>query len=114
VSPYVRKVQVAMAEKNIPYELKETLPKILNDALAKESAKEFLNASPLGKIPALEYQGHQFADSAVIVAYLDKKFSKQSKSLYPTNPELYARALWFENYGDHVLGAVATKKILVE
>lgn len=113
VSPYVRKVQVVMDEKQIPYNHQEILPTVLNQALGKETPLAFTKASPLGKIPAFEYQGHAFADSSVISAYVNQKFSK-GPSLYPANAENRAKALWFENYADNIFGEVASKKIFVE
>jgi glutathione S-transferase len=113
VSPYVRKVMVALAEKNIAYEQREILPKAFLLALGKSIPDAFEKASPLGKIPLLQVDNFSISDSAVIAAYLDRKFSTGNK-LYPDNPEDYAKSLWFEHYSDTVLTEVAYKKIFVE
>ncbi|OUR62166.1 hypothetical protein A9Q74_06895 [Colwellia sp. 39_35_sub15_T18] len=106
-SPFVRKAMLAHAYKNIPYELKLTPPGN-NDA-------EFRQASPSGKIPAYKTDdGAAFADSSVIIAYLERISSKHS--LYPENAANYAQALWFEEWSDSELmpatGALYFQRVL--
>jgi len=113
VSPYVRKVMVALAEKSINYEQQEILPTVLLNALGETVPVEFSKASPLGKIPLLQVGDMAIADSAVIAQYLDRKYPTVN-ALYPVDPEAYAKALWFEHYSDNVLTAVAYAKIFVE
>jgi glutathione S-transferase len=113
ISPYVRKVMVALAEKELPYEQREILPKILLNATGQSIPVDFEKTSPLGKIPALQVGDFCVADSAVIAGYLDKKFVTSNK-LYPIQAEGYARALWFEYYADTTLTEVAYKKIFLE
>lgn len=113
LSPYVRKVMFALEEKNIAYEQKEILPKVLLEATGEDIPSDFLLTSPLGKIPALQVGAVYLADSAVIAQYLDKKFTNGVR-LYPENPEQYAKSLWFERYSDDILTQVAYKKIFVE
>ena len=114
ISPYVRKVMVALAEKQISYELKETLPMVLLKATEQVVPVEFQRASPLGKIPALQVGGdYVLSDSSVIAEYLDLEFSS-GNSLYPSNPKRYAKARWFEMYSDTVLTSVAYQKIFLE
>jgi glutathione S-transferase len=112
-SPYVRKVMVALAEKEISYEHKQTLPKLLLDILGKEIPTDFAEVSVLGKIPALQVDDFCIADSSVITAYVDKKFDTGNR-LYPSNPEEFARALWFEHYADNRLTEIIYKKIFFE
>ena len=113
VSPYVRKVMVALAEKEIGYEHKEILPRILLEATGQEVAAEFNQVSPLGKIPALQIDNYSISDSAVIASYLDRKFSTGNK-LYPNHPEEYGKALYFERYSDTILTNVIYQKIFLE
>jgi glutathione S-transferase len=113
ISPYVRKIMVALAEKEISYEQREILPKNLLKATGKTIPADFEQASQLGKIPALQVGNFCIADSAAIAGYIDKKFPEGNK-LYPISPENYARALWFEHYADNVLTEVAYKKIFLE
>jgi glutathione S-transferase len=90
LSPFVRKVRVYMAEKGLPYDHVPVIPMNVSD--------EYRKLSPLGKIPA--YQDGEFviSDSSVICAYLERINPKPP--LYPADPQAYARALWFEEYGD--------------
>ncbi|MCP8352020.1 glutathione S-transferase family protein [Candidatus Synchoanobacter obligatus] len=113
LSPYVRKVIAALEEKNLNYTLKETLPIALLKATGKPIDLSFSNASPLGKIPALQDGTTSVADSAVIAQFIDKKYS-QGTSLYPSDPKALAKTLWFEQYSDNILSSVAYSKIFIE
>lgn len=95
ISPYVRKVRVYLAEKNIPYELEPVNP--------FAAGPEYRKISPLGKIPAMQDGDVTLADSSVICAYLERKHPQPA--LFPADPAAYGRALWFEEYGD---GGVST------
>lgn len=112
-SPYVRKVMIALHEKNIAYQQQEILPTVLLKATGQAIPAEFEQISPLGKIPALQIDDFSLSDSAVICAYLEKKFGSNN-SLYPNTPEAYAKALWFEHYSDNVLTEIGYKKIFFE
>jgi len=111
ISPYVRKAIVILEEKELPYSLHETFPvsflKILNQAVPEELIK----VSPLGRVPAMQDNEVNVADSAVIGAYLERRYP-ETRSLYPADPILYARTLWFENFADHVLSKVTYDKVL--
>jgi len=90
VSPFVRKVRVALAEKGIDHEHQQ-----VNPFAPPEGYREI---SPLGKIPALKDGDRALADSSVICAYLEKKHPQPA--LYPSDSYDYARALWFEEFMD--------------
>ncbi|UTC24716.1 glutathione S-transferase family protein [Candidatus Comchoanobacter bicostacola] len=113
ISPYVRKIIAALEEKSLDYSLAETLPKSLLIVTNQEVANDFDQASPLGKIPALQVGDYSVADSAVIAAFLDGEY-KSGNSLYPTQAKEKAKAMWFEKYADTVLSEVAYSKIFVE
>jgi len=99
LSPYCRKVQLAFAYREIPYELVATPP--------GGSGADFLLASPLRKIPAIKTeQGHQFADSSVIIAYFEK--ASNDKPLYPTDLGDFAKALFLEELADTKLSEAAS------
>ncbi len=100
-SPFVRKVRVALAEKNVPYEHEVVIP--------VNVSPEFRKMSPLGKIPALRDGDKALSDSSVICAYLER--AHPTPALYPADPYEYARALWFEEYGDTALVNVTGPKI---
>ena len=93
-SPYVRKVMLAHAHKNIDYSLEISFPG--SDDI------EFRKASPLGKIPAYKTEnGVTFCDSSVIIAYLER--INKENSLYPQNDEQYAKSLYLEELSDTTL-----------
>ncbi len=112
-SPYVRKVMVALAEKNLEYEHQQVLPKSLLILKNEVVPEAFDRLSPLGKIPLLQIGDWGIADSAVITAFLDREFSS-GKKLYPDNSKEYAKALWFERYADTTLTDVTYKKIFFQ
>jgi len=103
-SPFVRKVVVALGEKGIAFEHDPIVPFGPNP--------EYRKISPLGKIPAFRDGDRTLADSSVIIAYLER--THPLPALYPTDPYEYARALWFEEYGDSGLAPVMGPKIFAE
>ncbi|WP_041643092.1 glutathione S-transferase [Azoarcus olearius] len=63
-SPYARKIRIALAEKNIPFELVVDSP--------WEAATRVPDVNPLGKVPALVLDdGEVFFDSPVIAGYIE-------------------------------------------
>lgn len=102
LSPFVRKVRVCLAEKGIAYDLSPVIP-------GPNAPEEFKSISPLGKIPAFRDGERSLADSSVICAYLDRVHP--TPPLYPSDPYAWARALWFEEYGDSGLAPVFGAKI---
>jgi len=90
-SPFVRKAMLAHAYKDVDFQLVMTNPSADDEV--------FRQASPFGKIPAYKTDsGTTFADSSVIVAYLEK--AHQTNPLYPEDAEMLAKALWFEEFAD--------------
>jgi glutathione S-transferase len=88
-SPFVRKVQVALALKGLPYEQIQQLP-FTRDA-------EYRKINPLGKIPTLQDGDLTICDSTVICEYLEEAYPQLP--LYPSNPADRARARWLEELG---------------
>ncbi|MEJ6484783.1 glutathione S-transferase family protein [Nostoc punctiforme UO1] len=73
-SPYARKVRIVLAQKQLPYEPKET---DINN-----KSPEFLSLSPIGKVPVLVDENDLvFWDSTLIVEYLDETYPEPS--FYP-------------------------------
>jgi len=105
-SPFVRKVRVALAEKNIPYELKPQVP--------FGQPPEYMKISPLGKIPCLQDGDYTLPDSSCIIAYLERTNPKPA--LYPADPKEYGRALFLEEYADskliETIGAVFFQRVV--
>jgi glutathione S-transferase len=93
LSPFVRKVVVAVKEKGLDAEVVPTNP--------REPDAEFLAASPFGKIPAFRDGDFALADSTAIITYLEARYPEPA--LLPPAPETRARAVWFEEVADTVL-----------
>jgi len=90
VSPFVRKVRVALAEKGLDYQHDPVNP------FAPPAG--YREISPLGKIPAFKDGDRTLCDSSVICAYLEKKHP--SPALLPAEPAELAKALFLEEYAD--------------
>lgn len=103
-SPFVRKVRAFLAEKGIAYELEPVIPGM--------QPPDYKKISPLGKVPAFRDGDRTLADSSIICAYLER--THPQPALYPADPYEYARALWFEEYGDSALSAVLTAKLFFQ
>lgn len=104
ISPYVRKVRIALAEKEIDYELDPVIHFALPEGYEK--------LHPLRKIPVWTTDsGENIPDSSVILAYLDR--TNPDPRLIPEHPELMARALFLEEYADSAL-AMSIAAIFLE
>lgn len=90
ISPYVRKVRVALAYKGIEYDNVQQIP--------FGAPPEFVAKSPLSKIPCWEEGELILPDSSVILSYLEHRYP--DPPLLAAAPGPRARALWFEEYGD--------------
>ena len=93
VSPFVRKVRIALVEKNVPHELVPVVP-----FPPANATPEFRRMSPLGKIPAISDGDFAISDSSVICAWLERRHP--TPLLYPSDANDFARALWFEEHAD--------------
>jgi glutathione S-transferase len=100
-SPFVRKIKVVLAEKNLPFEQEQTSP--------FPPSAEFRKISPLGRIPAFQDGDKFLADSSIISAYLER--THPQPALYPTESYANARALWFEEYADSGLAPIIGSKM---
>ncbi|MBW2279175.1 MAG: glutathione S-transferase family protein [Deltaproteobacteria bacterium] len=101
LSPFVRKVRVALTEKGIAYELKPVLP----------ASDEFEPMNPLKKIPVYEEDGFAVPGSSVIIAYLERR--QPNPPLHPRDDRQFAQALFLEEYADTKL-TDATLPFVVE
>ncbi len=90
VSPYVRKVMVALAEKGVAYDQNPITPFTTPPGYRK--------MSPLGRIPCWEDGDFTLPDSSCIIGMLER--SHPEPSLCPSDPKELGRALWFEEYAD--------------
>lgn len=99
LSPFVRKVVAAAGEKGLEFELKPTgFPNF---------DPEYLEASPLRKMPALRDGDYTLADSSAILHYLDAKYPE--KPLIPAEPDLRGKAVFYDEFGDTVLVTCGVK-----
>ena len=101
VSPYARKVYLALAAKGLAYECDPITPFFGDD--------EFGRLSPLRRIPVLIDGDLVINDSSVICEYLDEAYP--GAPLYPATPADRARARWLEEYADSRLGDVIVWKL---
>jgi glutathione S-transferase len=90
LSPFVRKVLLALETKGIAYEMVPVLPGRL--------PPNYEEISPLKKMPVLDHDGFTVPDSSVICAYLDEVFPEHP--LFPADPRTRARARFLEEYAD--------------
>jgi glutathione S-transferase len=104
ISPFVRKVRVALAEKGIAYDHDPVIP--------VNVSPEYRKISPLGKVPAYRDGDKTLADSSVILAYIERVHP--NPPLVPSDPYDYARALWFEEYADGGLVPIAGPKVFFQ
>ena len=101
LSPFVRKVHIAAAEKGIAIETVPVDP--------RNPSPEFLAASPFRKIPALQDGDFLLADSTAILTYFEAL--QPAPALLPADPQARARAIWFEEVADTVLQPAAVKLV---
>ena len=101
LSPFVRKTLAFASEKGIDIELKPT------GSAPGEPSDEFLEASPLGKMPALRDGDFTLADSSAIAAYIEARFPEPQ--LIPADPRMRGRTIWFEEFADTVLASCSAK-----
>lgn len=81
ISNYFNKARIAMLEKGVAFEL---------DATCRPSQNEdFLARTPMGKVPFVEVDGAQLAESQVICEWLEDAYPQ--KPLYPRDPLERAR-----------------------
>ena len=91
-SPFVRKVLAFCLEAGIDHEL-------VSIGLGSEDPG-FREASPLGKMPAMEDDGYTLADSSAIVQYLE---ARHQPGLIPQEPRALGKTIWWDEVGDGVL-----------
>ena len=90
LSPYVRKVFLALQLKDLGFEQQDMIPGAI--------PPEYYKISPLGKIPAFEDGDLTLCDSTVICEYLEEQYPEVP--LRPNNPADRGHARWLEEYAD--------------
>lgn len=84
MSPFVRKVQIALEHKGVDYDLNPVSPIDL--------PAEYKQKSPLGKVPCYEDGTVVLPDSSVICQYLEEIYT--TPAMYPA--DVVSRAWWYE------------------
>ncbi len=99
LSPFVRKVEVALIEKGLEFE---------SENIGVPAPDWFAEVNPARRIPALrdrdiaaEGADGVIPDSSAICAFLER--AKPDPALYPKAAYDYGRALWYEEYADSEL-----------
>ncbi|MEM6267025.1 MAG: glutathione S-transferase family protein [Pseudomonadota bacterium] len=104
VSPFVRKVAACCLEKQAPFEI---------EMIDVFNPPDWFSAiSPMKRIPVLrdrsvagEGNAGTIADSSAICGFIERKHPQTE--LYPSDPYLYGRALFIEEYADTALAPAA-------
>jgi glutathione S-transferase len=104
LSPFVRKVEVALREKGLEYELESVNIMPMPDWFAE--------ISPARRIPVLrdrrvgtEGVAGTLPDSSAICAFVERLAPQPA--LYPVEPFAHGRAVWLEEYADSELAGTA-------
>ena len=92
ISPFCGKVRRILDHKQLAYTTVEY------NGLRARKAK---GLSEVGKLPVIDYDGERVQDSSDIAAFLDAKHP--DPALYPRDPELRARAHFWEDWADESL-----------
>ena len=90
VSPFVRKVCVALQEKGVSYEHKQVLPFGVQP--------ELLDMNPLQKIPVYQDGEFKLPDSTVIVQYIER--THPNPPLFSNDAQQFAWSLFLEEFAD--------------
>lgn len=93
-SPYCHRIEMALLEKNIPYEKEEI---ILSD-----KPEWFVKDAPLGKVPLLYVKGKPLFESIAICEYLEDAYPQTP--LHPKDP--FAKA-WHRGWMEFSNGVLA-------
>src|SRR5687767_11256053 len=92
ISPFCRKVRGILEHKGLAFETID-----YNGLKARKAS----GLSGVGKLPVLDYDGERIQDSSDIAAFLESKHPE--KPIFPTDPELRARAHIWEDWADESL-----------
>lgn len=93
--PYVQRVAIALAERDLPYE------RIWIDLADKPDW--FVRLSPLGRVPLLQVDGAVIFESAVILEYLEET---TSPALHPANALTRAEHRGWIEFGSTLLADI--------
>jgi len=106
LSPYVRKVRLALAYKQLSYKQIQVIP------FSPDQPQEFKDNSPLGKIPLFKVDDQYISGSSVIISFLERE--SKANALIPADNIQAAKALWFEEYADSRIVSVVGGHLFAE
>jgi glutathione S-transferase len=92
ISPFCGKVRRILEHKGLAYEIVN-----YNGIKARKAS----GLSSAGKLPVLDYDGERIQDSSDIAAFLEARHPE--KPIFPADPELRARAHFWEDWADESL-----------
>jgi len=96
LSPFVRKVMYLLSLSKTKYVLKIVAPGFMPD--------NFVNISPLKKIPVLQENDWHQADSSIICNYLIETLNHEALTpLIPNDAKSRAQVRWLEKFADYEL-----------
>lgn len=96
LSPYARKVKLALWEKGLPFESRKV-------DLFGEIPADFARTSPRLEVPSLVDEGVSIFDSTIILEYIEDRYPEPP--LRPSDPAGRARARMLEDIADTQLDA---------
>ncbi len=98
-SPYARKCVISLHVTNLIHEAELIIVNPINDV-------DFRKVNPLGKVPALEYQGEIFADSPLICEFIDSlAIKKGNPSIFNKGTDKYFPCQRIHTQADGILDA---------
>ncbi|KAL1965221.1 hypothetical protein VTN77DRAFT_5975 [Rasamsonia byssochlamydoides] len=112
LSTCTKRVQLALEEKGVPYEI---VPVDLSKGEQKTEA--FLEKQPFGKVPFLEDNGFFVYESRAIAQYIASKYRGQGIDLAPAESQLKEYALFQQavsveqSYFDPLVSGIAYEKL---
>ena len=95
-SPFARKVRLVLEYKEIPFES--------IDGLAKSNRESLKAVNGRVEVPVVDHDGLVVANSADIVAYLERVFPE--RPVYPSHPARWAKARAWERCSDTVIDPI--------
>lgn len=97
LSPFARKVMLALELKAVDYQTEMVVP--------YQVPESYYKIHPLGKVPAFSDDYVTLPESSVICAYIEQKYADKTP-LYPRDFREAAQAKWLECYADQHLAPV--------
>lgn len=107
ISPYCRKVELALHEKGVT-----NIEHVIVDLFSDDARAQFkAEHNPIGKVPFLELDGGwKIPESSVIIEWIDQHC--EGRKLIPSDPDLARQARFFDRVSDLYLLEPAAQNAL--